>query len=353
MVRPTLLPGLRRLWRDRHTVQLGTDPRRAVVLEFDDPALARVLNLLDGSRTDQAVLREAAALGVPEPATEALLGTLRERGLTIDAASLVPAGVPEPARRWLSTEVAALALSGDANPAGTIRRRAAARVLVQGYGRLAVPIAAALAASGVGHVDPAVSGLTRTEDTALGGLLPADTGRPRATAAADALTRVAPTVGVRSLRDGTATFVVLVGSTRPAELTALTYARLRLPHLAVEVRDGIVVVGPLVPPAGSPCLNCLDLYRRDRDPAWPALVAQLATGPQHVVPCAMTTLLAAVGYTVDAVLAYLDGGASPATGITIEVSGPGREQRRTWSPHPRCHCGRRRVPRGSQPDEVQ
>ena len=114
-----------------------------------------------------------------------------------------------------------------------------------------------------------------------------------------------------------------------------------------------MVVGPLVPPAGSPCLNCLDLYRRDRDPAWPALVAQLATGPQHVVPCAMTTLLAAVAYTVDAVLAYLDGGASPATGTTIEVSGPGREQRRTWSPHRRCHCGRRRVPRGSQPDEVQ
>ena len=353
MARPVLLPGLRRLWRNRHAVQLGTDPRRAVVLEFDDPALARVLDLLDGSRTDQAVLREAAELGVPEPATEALLGTLRERGLTLDAASLVPAGVPEPARRWLAGEVAALALSGDANPAAVIRRRAAARVLVTGYGRLAVPIAAALAGAGVGHVDPVLTGLTRDEDTGIGGLLPVDTGRPRATAAADAVTRVAPTASIRPLRDGTATFVVLVGSSRPASLTALTYARLRLPHLAVEVRDGIVVVGPLVPPAGSPCLNCLDLHRRDRDPAWPALVAQLATGPESPAPVAVTTLLAATGYAADAVLAYLDGAGPAAAGTTIEVAGPGREQRRTWTTHPRCDCGRRRRPRDSQPDEVQ
>jgi hypothetical protein len=353
VARPTLLPGLRRLWRDRHAVQLGTDPRRAVVLEFADPALARVLDLLDGSRTDEAVRREAARLGVPQPATEALLDTLRERGLTLDAATLVPAGVPEPARRWLANEVAALALAGHANPAAVIRRRTAARVLVTGYGRLAVPIAAGLAGAGVGHVDPAITGRTRSEDTVFGGLLPADTGRPRATVAADAVLRVAPTASIRPLRDGTATFVVLVGSSRPASLTALTYARLALPHLAVDVRDGIVVVGPLVPPTGSPCLNCIDLHRRDRDPAWPALVAQLATGPESPAPVAVTTLLTATGYAVDAVLGYLDGGEPAAAGTTIEISGPGREQRRTWTAHPRCGCGRRRLPRASQRHEVQ
>jgi len=351
--RPVLLPGLRRLWRDRNTVQLGTDPRRAVVLEFADPALARVLDLLDGSRTEQAVLREAAALGVPENATEALLSTLRERGLTVDAAALVPPGLPEPVRRWLANEVAALALRGEASPAAAIRRRATARVLVSGHGRLAVPIAAALAEAGVGHVDPAVSGLTRADDVALGGLLPADAGRPRATAAADAVTRAAPAASVRPLRDGTATFVVQVGSSRPASLTALTYARLRLPHLAVEVRDGMAVVGPLVPPAGSPCLNCLDLHRRDRDPAWPALVAQLSTGPEHRAPVALTTVLTATGYAADAVLTYLDGGAPRLVGTTVEISGPGREQRRSWSPHPRCECTRHRRPRTSQPNEVQ
>jgi hypothetical protein len=341
------------LWRDRHTVQLGTDPRRAVVLEFADPALARVLDLLDGSRTDRAVVREAAALGVPESATEVLLGTLRDCGLTVDSASLMPPGLPEPIRRRLANEVAALALRGEGTPATAIRRRAAARVLITGYGRLAVPIAAALAEAGVGHVDPAVSGRTRADDAALGGLLPADAERPRATAAAEAVTRVAPAANVRPLRGGTATFVVQVGSYRPASLAALTYARRRVPHLAVEVRDGIAVIGPLVPPTGSPCLNCVDLHRRDRDPAWPVLVAQLSTGPESVAPCAVTTALAATGYAADEVLTYLDGGTPQTLGTTIEIAGPGRERRRPWSPHPHCECARRRRPRVSQADEVQ
>ena len=34
--------------------------------------------------------------------------------------------------------------------------------------------------------------------------------------------------------------------------------------------------GPLVTPGRGPCLRCLDLHRCDRDPAWPALLAQLA-----------------------------------------------------------------------------
>ena len=48
-MRLTLLPNLRLLWRDPRTLQFGTDPTRAVVLEFSDPVAARVLDLLDGS----------------------------------------------------------------------------------------------------------------------------------------------------------------------------------------------------------------------------------------------------------------------------------------------------------------
>ncbi len=107
-------------------------------------------------------------------------------------------------------------------------------MLVSGYGRLAVPIAAALAEAGVGHVDPAVSGRTRPEDAALGGLLPSDADRPRATAAADAVIRIAPATNLRPLRDGTATFVVQAGAHRPAGLAALAYAKRNVPHLAVD-----------------------------------------------------------------------------------------------------------------------
>ncbi len=345
VTRPTLVPGVRRLWRDRHTVQLGADPRRAIVLEFADPALARVLDLLDGSRSEAAVVRDAAALGIPESDTATLLGTLHDGGFAVDAQSLLPPGLPEPVRRRLTTEAAALALRRAGPPAAAIRRRAAAHVLITGYGRLAVPLAATLAQAGVGHVDAAVSGRAETRDAAVGGLSPADTGRPRGTAAADAVIRAAPATNVRPLREDTATFVVQAGACRPAGLAALAYARRRVAHLAVEIRDGTAIVGPLVPPTGSPCLNCVDLHRRDRDPAWPALAAQLSTGPEHIAPLGVTTLLVVTGYAAEEVLAYVDGDTPQTLGTTIEISAPGREIRHSWPAHPDCGCAHRRFPR--------
>jgi hypothetical protein len=359
MSRLTLLPGLRRLWRDAHNLQLGTDPTRAVVLEFTDPSIARVLDLVDGSRTDRMILRDAGGLGVPEPAAAQLLDLLREAGLAVAAHTLLPAGLPEPLRRRLGTEVAALALRAGrppasfrppASPAEAVRRRISARVLVSGHGRLVAPIAAALAEAGVGHVDPALTGRVRIDDAVLGGMLPSDANRPRAVAAAEAVVRVAPTTNLRPLRDGSATFVVQAGGYRPPELAALAYARQGVAHLTIEVRDGTAVIGPLVPPAGSPCLNCVDLHRRDRDPAWPALVAQLATGGETALPCAVTTALVATGYAADEVLRFIDGGEPQTIGTTIEISGPGQERRRRWPPHPRCSCGLRRR-RGRFPGE--
>ncbi len=49
----------------------------------------------------------------------------------------------------------------------------------------------------------------------------------------------------------------------------------RVAHLAVRVRDGTGLVGPLVIPGVTSCLGCADLHRRDRDAAWPAVAAQL------------------------------------------------------------------------------
>ena len=124
-----------------------------------------------------------------------------------------------------------------------------------------------------------MSGMARLSTRRRPACCPTDAHRPRGVAAAEAVRRVAPDVDLAPLRPGTATFAVLVGFAAPAALTALSYGTRRLAHLAVTVRDGTVVVGPLVRPGRTPCLNCLDLHRRDRDPAWPAIAAQLQTTP--------------------------------------------------------------------------
>jgi hypothetical protein len=228
-----------------------------------------------------------------------------------------------------------------------LRRRAAARVLVAGHAWLGALVAAALGAAGIGRIDPALDGWTRIDDAMLGGLLPADAHRSRASAAADAVRRVAPEAVLTPLREGTATFVVRVGS-RPGSALATRGVRQRTaPRLDVYLRDGIVVVGPLVLPGGSPCGQCLELHRRDRDSAWPALAAQLATGRDSAEACAVTTALTGAAYAVEEVLRHTDGRPVRTVGATVEVAGPGAARRRSWPAHPRCDCHRRRRSSGT------
>ncbi|SDX97600.1 bacteriocin biosynthesis cyclodehydratase domain-containing protein [Micromonospora pattaloongensis] len=347
--RPALLPGLARLWRDRHTLQLGHDPARAVLLEVADPRLVRLLDLLDGAHTERAILEHATTLQLSRDDARTLLDTLHAAGLVVGAHTLLPGNLPEPIRRRLAAEAAAIALRrGDApvTPAQILRRRAAARVVLAGHGRLAAPVAVTLAQAGIGHVSPELTGRVTAADTVGTWLTATDVHRPRREAVAEAIVRAAPGTETRPVRRGRGSLTVQLGADRPAALLAAAYARQA--HLLVEVRDGTPVVGPLVRPAGSPCLNCLDLHRRDRDPAWPTLAAQLAGDPA-AEPCAAPTLIAAAGYAAAEILAYVDGAAPETLGAAVEISAPGRLRRRSWPPHPGCGCARRRR-RSAGPD---
>lgn len=344
LLRPTLVPGLVRLWRDRHTLQLGLDPARAVVIEVADPTVVRLLNLLDGTRSERTVLEQAAKGKVSRDQARALLDTLQEAGLVVPAQSLLPTSLAEPARGRLAAEAAALALrraDSPGTPAQILRRRAAATVVVTGRGRLAAPLAVALAQAGVGHVHAELAGRVAPTDVVASGLRAADVGRPRAEAVAEAITRTAPGTDTRPAPRGQSSLVIQVGMDRPAGLLAAAYARRRQAHLLVTVRDGTPVIGPLVPSAGSPCLNCLDLHRTERDPAWPTLAAQLAAAPADD-PCQAATLLTAAGYAAAEALTLLDGGTPELVGAAVEIEAPARIRRRTWPPHPACGCARRR-----------
>lgn len=338
LARPTLLPGLRRLWRNRTRLQLGVDPARAMVLELPHAGAARLLDLLDGTRSEQTVLAQAARYRIGEREARALLAALRAAGLVVGAQTLLPHHLPDPVRLRLADEAAALALRGGAapaTPAQTLRRRQAARVVVTGHGPIATPLAVALAQAGVGHVAPALD---------RGPAGPGTAGQHPDMVLAEVIARAAPDTRTGPVRRRETSLVVQVGATGPANLLAARYAERRLAHLAVSVRDGIPVVGPLVPPAGGPCLNCVDLHRKDRDPGWPLLAAQLATPSRE--PCGAASVLSAAGLAAGEVLAWLDGETPTTLGGSVEVVAPGRLRRRSWPPHPGCLCRRRR--RGSR-----
>jgi hypothetical protein len=345
--RPTLIPGLARFWRNPGELQVGLDPAHAVLLELPDPRAAGVLDLLDGRRSERLVLTRAAELGVPAGETLAMLDLLHAAGLVLPSPALLPPALPAVTRHRLTCEAAALALGSarrstpaGPSPARILRHRRSARVVISGRGRLGATVAVALAEAGVGHVHPDLSGAVGAAEITGSPLRPEDVGTPRRVAVEEAILRSAPGTGVHPVRRTPASLVVQLAHDEPPALIAAGHAARRQPHLAVAVRDGVAVIGPLVPATGAPCLNCLDMHRLERDAGWTGAAAPAAPGGAE--PCTVTTLLAATAYTVAEVLAFLDGANPETLGAAVEISAPGRIRRRTWPPHPGCGCQKRR-----------
>ncbi|MDG4822935.1 hypothetical protein O7635_13855 [Asanoa sp. WMMD1127] len=220
-------------------------------------------------------------------------------------------------------------------PAETLRRRAAARVLVSGRGRLAAPIALTLARSGIGQVRPDLPGTLDPAEAAAAGLDPAAVGKPRSQA-------VAAAIAAAGARPGTTKpqVVVRVGADQPAQLAAAAARRRGQAMLSVEVRDGIPEIGPFVPPDGSPCLACRDLHRTDRDPAWPDIAAGLATSRSEEEACDLVTIMAAAAFAAGQVLVWTDGGDPVTTATAVSLVTLADLRWRRWPAHPRCSCVR-------------
>jgi bacteriocin biosynthesis cyclodehydratase domain-containing protein len=113
-------------------------------------------------------------------------------------------------------------------------------------------------------------------------------------------------------------------------------------HLAVRVRDGTGLVGPLVVPGVTSCLGCADLHRRDRDAAWPAVAAQLR---DTVGVADRATLLATAALAlsqVNRVIGAVRGSESePPSSLnaTLEFDvHAGSIMVRQWRRHPLCSC---------------
>jgi bacteriocin biosynthesis cyclodehydratase domain-containing protein len=335
-----LLPAATPLLRDGDAaVQVGgVDATDGLLLDADSAALVALLRGLDGHRPQRTVLGDAAREGLDPGVVAQVLDGLRAAGVLVDldAADLLAAGAgPAAAARTAAELPAALT-----RPGGWRARRQAV-VVVEGATRVGTPLAAMLAASGIGRVSVRDRGLTAAGDAVVGGVSTADEGRPRSLAAADAVRRVNPLTDLRPLpSDVAADLVVLARPWAASDPLVAGIHRSGVPHLVATVRGQIGVVGPLVVPGATSCLHCADLHRRDADPRWPRLAAQLTAGDPPPSGATITCLLTAATAALQ-VLAYLDGSAAPGVlEATIELHPPHLRPRvRRWPAHPACACG--------------
>src|SRR5215472_9027318 len=351
-MRPAIKPGLLAVWRNRDTVQIGIDPRRAIALTGMRRAAA-LLGLLDGSRDLAQVLATAGEFGISAEAADRVIALLAAGGALHDFPVTAYRAMPPGLRTRLAPEIATAALAhGDGDGgARVLARRQGACVRVEGMSRVGLCVASLLTASGVGMVvstawppgsgprpgaSPVTSVLPPTGALpSTGAPLPTDAPSP---AGAPPLAGPADPAGAGRRPD-----LVIFADVYRRELPELL-RRQGVPHLAAAASEAIGVVGPLVLPRGTACLRCLDLTRAERDPAWPLILAQLTGGGADPPACDTVLAVAVAAQVAAQALAFIDRpvSVSAVTNGTLELVLPDwRWRRRTWMPHDRCGCGRR------------
>ncbi|HWM34944.1 MAG TPA: hypothetical protein VNR36_11975 [Pseudolysinimonas sp.] len=117
---------------------------------------------------------------------------------------------------------------------------------------------------------------------------------------------------------------------------AAHWLRRDVPHLPIVGSDRAITVGPFVEPGRGPCIYCLQLTRRDADPAWPAIVTQLWGRPG--APRTQLADLTAATFAARRILERL--GRGPGTigrGWRLAEDGARISAWTTWT-HPECSC---------------
>ena len=149
-VRPALKQGLLPVWRDRDTLQIGIDSRRAVALTGLGGA-AWLLSLLDGSRDRAQVIAAAVDRGLPASLADHVLTLLAAAGALDDHPAGTLRALTQAERARLAPELADASLAhGDTDGGARIlARRQAARIHVCGPGPIAPAITAILTRAGV------------------------------------------------------------------------------------------------------------------------------------------------------------------------------------------------------------
>lgn len=324
--RPRLKSHVQPLRRGPGSLQLGVRPDNGVVLDGLSEAEIAVVEGLDGSLGIQSLYAVAAAAGVAAGRLSALIATLDEHHLLVDAvtdrASLSP--IDEPRRHLLQPGAAAVAaaygLSGDG--LDRVAARSAQHVVIDAEGDLPCALADLLRVGGIGRVSLGANALNMLD-------LELRSHRGAGRAAFGSAPKLPDLV-----------VLAATGALRPD--AGGPWLRRGIPHLPLVVQGHRVQVGPLITGGGGPCLSCLDLHRRDRDAAWPALLSQLAPQGPFIpgAPISLESTLTAMTIGAAAMIVHtcLDGQPVP-NDLSLELSLPWPTiQNRRWLSHPLCDC---------------
>lgn len=298
--RPALASHAPVLQRGDDALQVGLDPRTAVVLS--GRGVGPLLRALDGRTEVAALRRRALAEGLTREDVDAVLRALLRAGLLVGA----------PSKRVDAAE----------------GRAAAVRLI--GLGPLGQQLAGLLLGAGVHVYAAELAPNGRRAGTPLPLTdLTAAARRERAelrlvnhwSKPADELVQLT---------------VVAADTVEPDRVVTESLLRSDQPHLVLRTAGTAVTVGPLVVPGRTACVRCTDLSRRDLDPAWPTLLPQLM---RLRLPTSPLLLAWAAAVAAAQVLAALQDRLPEVAGATLELDLADPLTRwRAWPQHAACGC---------------
>ncbi|HYO20018.1 MAG TPA: hypothetical protein VES02_15275 [Dermatophilaceae bacterium] len=330
--RPRLKSHAQPLRRGPGSLQLGLSPDTAMVLDGLSNAEIAMTEGLDGSMDIPTLYAVATAAGVAGDRLSSLIATLDEHHLlletTTDRAWL--SRIDQPRRHPLRPDATAVAIAAAYDLPGDgvdyVASRSTQHVVIGGEGDLPYALADLLRVGGIGQVSVGTNAVN-TLDLELRGHQ--GSGR-RSTFGSVPELPARPDLVV----------LTAMGAIHPD--AGEPWLRRGIPHLPLVAQVHRVHVGPLITRDKGPCLTCMDLHRRDRDAAWPVVLAQLAPAwPLHpAAPVHLESALTAmtIGAAAMIVHACLDGQPVPG-GLSLELSLPWPVVLcRRWFRHPLCGC---------------
>lgn len=161
---------------------------------------------------------------------------------------------------------------------------------------------------------------------------------PLAAALADLLSLEGTDIrtGLRAVPDDGGLVIVCGSRVEPDRVLTRNLSATGLPHLVVRIEPERAVVGPFVVPGRTSCVTCTDLVRREVDPDWPHLLAQLCRS-EHVPRPRQAAWAAAMASAQ--IAAWRSGETPDSAGATLELDAhTGTLGRRRWPRHPDCGC---------------
>ncbi|GAB3263333.1 ThiF family adenylyltransferase [Arthrobacter pigmenti] len=332
--------------RSDHCVQIGVGEQSIVLDGLTAPDKRLLFRLVEGSDKSSPAL--AAEFGLL-PARAQYLIELLDPVLIRTADGRTTLSGLRSDRLGPDIEQWSAAYEQDAAP--MMERRSRAAVRVAGLGRTGSVIAQGLAAAGIGTLLLEDGHRVRACDVGAGSYRLCDIGMARTAAVRRQIHHVDPTIQAHPLPSNTAgagasftlDLVISISNDVTDDRLQAELMHREHPHLPVVLRDRDILIGPLVIPGQTACIECVDRHRADQDPQWLNIcrtmrlraAANNSTGPEE-----SALALSAAGPAVLQSLLLIDGVNRPSGWSTVVQlrAADGSNITQSYQPHPDCGC---------------